>query len=100
MHTVHSIDTIVSDPNIRGGRPHIAGTTITVADVVVMHIGGQQSVDDIAADHDLPLAHVYAALAYYYTNKAEIDASIKDRRHIAQQMKENRVGSRHKSLFG
>jgi len=46
----------------------------------------------------LTLPQVYAALAYYYDYKDEIDASIKERRQLAAAMKEKRVGSRHPPL--
>jgi uncharacterized protein (DUF433 family) len=100
METILSLDLIAQNPNVRGGRPYIVGTTIPVADIAVIHIVQQQSADAIAADYDLSLAQVYAALAYYYQHKAEIDASIEERRQLAAEMKAKRVGSRHKPLFG
>ncbi|MEB2289387.1 MAG: hypothetical protein OZ934_14920 [Anaerolineae bacterium] len=36
--TVLSIDAIVSDPAIRGGRPSVAGRTVTVADLVARYL--------------------------------------------------------------
>jgi uncharacterized protein (DUF433 family) len=69
----HHIKTI---PSVRGGRPHIAGTRITVADVVIMHLRLGQSLEEIAGRYDLDLAGVYAAMAYYYDHRSEIDGSI------------------------
>jgi len=63
-------------PDVRGGRPHIAGTRITVANVVIMHLCLGQSLEEIAGKYDLDLADVYAALAYYYDHRSEIDESI------------------------
>ncbi|MBM4467080.1 MAG: DUF433 domain-containing protein [Chloroflexi bacterium] len=63
-------------PDVRGGRPHIAGTRITVADIVIMHLRLGQSLEEIAGKYDLDLAGVYAAMAYYYDHRAEIDGSI------------------------
>ncbi len=34
--------------------------------------------DEIATDYDLTLADVYAALAYYFDHRQEIDQSIED----------------------
>jgi uncharacterized protein (DUF433 family) len=35
-----------------------------------------RSADEIANEYDLTLAHVYAALAYYYDHQSEIDKAI------------------------
>jgi uncharacterized protein (DUF433 family) len=100
MNTIQSINLIATNPNIRSGRPHIVGTTITVADIAVAKIYQMLDADEIADYFDLPLAQVHAALAYYYENKVEIDESIQERRKLAAEMKEKRVGSRHKPLLG
>ena len=100
METILSLDLIATDPDVRSGRPYIVGTTIPVADVVTVHITGQQSADELATHYDLSLSQVYAALAYYYAHKSEIDTSIAERRQLAEEMKAQRVGSRHKPLFG
>jgi len=95
MQTIQSINLIATDPKIRSGRPFVVGTTITVADVAIVKIFHAQGADDIAAWFDISLPQVYAALAYYYEHKAEIDADIRERDRIAVEMKENRVGSQH-----
>jgi uncharacterized protein (DUF433 family) len=64
-------------PGIRGGRPHITGTRITVADVVIMHDHLGQPPELIAGKYDLPLAAVFGALAYYHDHKVEIDHQMK-----------------------
>jgi uncharacterized protein (DUF433 family) len=71
------IEIVVSDPEIRGGRPVIAGTTIRVSDLAVYHTLGGMSADQLAAQFDLDLAQVYAALSYYYRHKATLDAEIR-----------------------
>jgi uncharacterized protein (DUF433 family) len=91
---------ITTNPTVRNGRPCLAGTTVEVSVIAVATIVHGQSAEEIAADYDLSLPQVYAALAYYYDHKAEIDATIQDRRQWAQTMKEQRVGSRHPSLSG
>jgi uncharacterized protein (DUF433 family) len=100
MQQVEAINLIGIDPTVRSGRPFILGTTITVADIVIAKVFKQQQADAIAEDFQIELAQVYAALAYYYQHKATIDASIKERRQLAEQFKEQRLGSRHKPLFG
>ncbi len=76
MATVLNIDVIVSDEGVRGGRPTIAGTTLRVSDVAAYHTYGGLSPEEIAVQFRLALAQVYAALAYYYMHKAEIDAEM------------------------
>jgi len=70
------IDTIVSDPAIRGGRATLAGRSITVADIAIGYLVKQYTVEEIAMHYALSLAQVYAALSYYYANKTDIDAQI------------------------
>lgn len=60
-------------PEIRTGKPRIAGTRIAVADIAMMYLQMGQSLELIAGKYDLPLASVYAAMAYYYDRQAEIE---------------------------
>ena len=69
---------IETTPGVAGGKPRIAGHRITVKDVVVWHERMGRSADEISADYDLALADVYAALAYYFDHRADIDASIRE----------------------
>lgn len=66
---------IVEEPTLRGGRPIIAGTGVTVR-TVAGHYKLGLSAEEIADEMNLPLAGVYAALAYYHLNTAEIEADI------------------------
>jgi len=95
-----SINLIASNPKVRNGRPYIVGTGITVADIASIKIFQGKSAEEIADDYELPPQQVYAALAYYYDHKPEIDQSIREQRTLAEEMKEKRVGGRHKALFG
>jgi uncharacterized protein (DUF433 family) len=65
-------------PEVRGGKPRLSGTRLTVADVVVLHRRLGYSLEEIAGKYDLALSAVYAAMAYYYDHRAEIDQSIDD----------------------
>jgi uncharacterized protein (DUF433 family) len=69
---------IESRQGVRGGKPCLAGSRITVADVAMMHLRMAKSLDEIAGTYDLSLAAVHAALSYYYDNRQEIDRSIED----------------------
>ena len=69
---------IVSTPEIRSGRPRIAGTGVTVKRVVGWYklgLSPEEIADEIG---HLTLAQVYAALAYYHANRNEIEADIVD----------------------
>ena len=67
---------IKATPGVAGGKPRIAGRRITVQNIVIWHERMGLSADEIASAYDLGLSDIYAALAYYYDHRAEIDASI------------------------
>lgn len=64
-------------PDIADGKPRLAGHRITVQNIVIWHERMGLSADEIAAEYNLTLSEVYAALAYYYDHRAEIDESIR-----------------------
>lgn len=63
-------------PGIASGKPHIAGRRITVHNIVIWHERLGHSVDEIAAEYDLTLGDIYAALAYYFDHREVIDQEI------------------------
>ena len=65
-------------PNMVGGKPHITGRRITVQNIAIWHERMGKSADEICAEYDLQLAEVYAALAYYFDHREEIDRSIEE----------------------
>jgi uncharacterized protein (DUF433 family) len=77
MSTPTDIGTlIVSSPEIRGGRPRIAGTGVTVRRIAGWYRLGL-SPEEIASEiPHLSIAQVYAALAYYHANREEIEADL------------------------
>jgi uncharacterized protein (DUF433 family) len=79
---------IDSSPETRAGKPRIAGTRITVADIVLMHRRLGRALEEIAGTFDLPLAGVYEAMAYYYDHKDEIDRSLDDEQAVAEAFKQ------------
>lgn len=77
METIVDIGTFIeSSPDIRGGRPRIAGTGVTVQRIVGWYKLGLAPEDIPDEIGHLSLAQVYAALAYYHANKDEIEAAI------------------------
>ena len=67
---------IIKDPKLRGGRPIIAGTGITVRTIVGLYKLGL-SAEEITAELPLTLAQVYVALTYYHLHTDEIEADIR-----------------------
>jgi uncharacterized protein (DUF433 family) len=65
---------IVKSPDVRGGKPCIEGTRISVVDVVRLHKQGLPT-SEMRGYFAKPLtpAQVHAALAYYYDHTDEID---------------------------
>ena len=77
MDTILPIEHIVSDPEIRSGKPHIKGTGIRVQDVAMYYNGGW-SIETIVDQLTLTLGQVTAALSYYFDHKEEIDQTMRD----------------------
>ena len=88
-----SINVIAVNPEVRNGRPHIVGTTVTVADIAIAKIYHDQDADGIADWYGLTLAQVYAALSYYYDNKAAMDEQVRQLIRHAEDLKAKRVGN-------
>ena len=78
MATVTEIGSLISRrPDIRGGRPCIAGTGVSVRRIAQWHNMGQIPEEVVQTFGGLlSLAQVHAALAYYYANQVEIDADL------------------------
>jgi len=67
---------IARDLVLHGGRPLIAWTGISVRAIALESNSGFSPDEIVAERPNLSLAQVFAALAYYHANKAEIDADI------------------------
>ena len=76
MAAVTDIGTLITQtPGVRGGRPHVAGTGMTVMRIAGWHKLGY-SPEEIARKIRLSLAQIHAALAYYHANQEAIDADL------------------------
>jgi uncharacterized protein (DUF433 family) len=71
-------------PDIHNGQPSLTGTGISVQNIAILHNQGTEP-EEIARRKYLTLAQVHAALAYYYANKDQVDATIAE--DIAQYSK-------------
>jgi uncharacterized protein (DUF433 family) len=74
-------------PGVAGGKPRIAGHRIRVQDIAIWHERMGKSPDEIAAEYDLTLGDVHAALAYYFDHRAEIDRFIEEDRTFAEALR-------------
>ncbi len=72
-----NIGTLIDrDPDIRGGRPLIAGTGVTVQRIVGWYKLGLSPEEIAVRLGHLSLAQVHAALTYYHVNREEVEAEI------------------------
>src|SRR3989442_3654135 len=74
-------------PDTAEGRPRIRGRRITVQDIAIWHERLGKSADEITAEYDLTLADLYAALAYYFDHREEIDAPITEDRGVSEEVR-------------
>ncbi len=78
MPPVVDIGTLIErSPDIRKGRPCIAGTGVTVRRIAGWHNLGLTPEEIAAKIEHLTLAQIHAAIAYYYANRDEIDSDIR-----------------------
>jgi uncharacterized protein (DUF433 family) len=84
--------------DIAGGKPRIRGRRITVQDIAIWHERLGKSADEIAAEYDLTLADVYAALAYYFDHREEIEARMTEDRAFAEAVRAGTPSLRDQKL--
>ena len=81
---------IIRSPEIRGGRPRIAGTGVTVRRIVGWYKLGLSPEEIADRVGHLSLAQVHAALAYYHANREEIESDI-----AAEEIEAERLEREH-----
>ncbi len=74
-------------PGIAGGKPRISGHRISVQDIAIWHERMGKTADEIAAEYDLHLADIYAALAYYFDHRVEIDRQIEESQAFVEALR-------------
>ncbi len=83
-----SVEHITLTPGVCGAKPCIAGTRIRVQDIYVWHELQGRSADEIVSDFPhLRLGDVYAALAYYWDHREEIDRQVQEEAAFVEAMK-------------
>ena len=87
MLTVTDIGSlIVRSDDVRGNRPRVAGTGVTVRRIVGWYKQGLTPEEITIEIPHLSLAQVYAAMTYYHANREEIEADIAAEDAEAQQL--------------
>ncbi len=76
---------ITRTPGVCGGKACIAGHRIRVMDVVILHEMRGLCPEEIVYQYpSITLADVHAALAYYFDNRAEIEADFRNEEEWAK----------------
>lgn len=87
MEPVTDIGAMISRrEGVQGGRPCITGTRVSVRGIAVRHQQGQLPEEMVEDWPHVTLAQIYAALAYYYANKAEIDADLEAEARLEEEL--------------
>ncbi len=68
-------------------------------DIVIWHERLGLSADEIATEYGLSLADVYAALAYYYDHREEIERAIRSDEEFIVELRK-RIPSKLKARLG
>lgn len=80
---------IESTPEVCGGRPRIIGHRIRVQDVAVLHERRGLAPDEIVETYPgLTLSDVYAALAFYFDHRQQIDDDIARDAALADEVRQ------------
>ena len=98
-NTVLSIDLIVSNPEVKRGRPVLVGTGIRVQDIAAAHVHKNRTPAEVAEDYAISLAQVHAALAHYFAHEEEIEGHMQADEEFILRAKEKGLGQRHKPLL-
>ncbi len=90
---------IESQPGICGGQPCIAGTRIRVQDVYVWHELQGQTADQIVSRFpQLTMADVYAALAYYWDHRDQIQREMQAESDLVTRIRQQSVSPLEEKL--
>ena len=89
MATVTDIGSLIERRSgFRGGRPVVAGTSVSVQRIAGWYklgLGPEEIAENFG---HISLAQVHAALAYYHSNREEIEAYLRDEDAANAQLEE------------
>jgi uncharacterized protein (DUF433 family) len=74
--SIIAIERLEWSPGDQLGQARVRGSIVTVHDIVLEHRDDHLSAEEIASMFDIDISDVYAALAYYYDNKARLDQEL------------------------
>lgn len=79
---------IVKTPDTCVGLPRIEGTRITVNLIVCEVVRARRTVEEVLIAHpQLSLAQIHSALAYYFDNRAEVDAALQEAGRLEAELR-------------
>lgn len=84
----HSIEYIVSTPGIVGGKPRFAGRRLPIHHIIWALLQENEEITVVMEAFDLSASQIYAALAYYYDHKSEIDKIMADEFRLSTHPKD------------
>ena len=97
-HSEVDIGAFISrDSEIRGGRPRITGTGVTVQRIVGWYQLGLVPEEIAVRIGHLSLAQVHAALAYYHANRDAVQAAMTRDEAAGERAEQERYGLRQAS---
>lgn len=77
---------VVAHIEVRDGNAYVAGRNIKAKLVARMHLWERRSIEDVMAQYDLTPSEVHAAVAFYYDNRAELDAEYEDHMRLLRRV--------------
>ena len=84
---------VIAHPHLEVDQNDVArfaGTRFKVLDVVIEHIIWKWPAEAIQLQHpELSLSQVHSALAYYYDNRALVDAQIQERERKVEEVRQH-----------
>lgn len=87
-------------PDVRRGKLCLAGTRISVDDIVVLHLHLGFPLDEIATTYVLSMSAVHSAMAYYYDHQAGVDQAIEADLAFAEAFESRNVSPMKEKLKG
>lgn len=80
------VSSLVSTPDVCGGRLRIEGTRVTLNQIVTLYKQGF-SAEDIADQYPhISLAQVYSALAYFHANRTAVETDLAEEKAEAERL--------------
>lgn len=78
---------VVATEDVLGGKPRLDGRGVSVLQVAELVLDGGDDPVDVADQLCLSLAEAHEALAYYYDNVDEMEASRRRREELVERLR-------------